>query len=51
LKIQKERDHSEDVDIDRRIILKRIIEKWDGVMWIGLIRLRIGTNGVLLCTR
>jgi hypothetical protein len=26
----------------------RILEKWDGVMWTGLIWLRIGTGGELL---
>jgi hypothetical protein len=25
-----------------------ILEKWDGVMWTGLIWLRIGTGGELL---
>jgi hypothetical protein len=26
----------------------RILERWDGVMWIGLVWLRIGTGGELL---
>jgi hypothetical protein len=26
----------------------RILEKWDGVMWTGLVWLRIGTDGDLL---
>jgi hypothetical protein len=30
------------------IILKFILEKWDGVMWPGFICLRIGSNGALL---
>jgi hypothetical protein len=30
------------------IILGWILEKWDGVMWTGLIWLRIGTGGELL---
>ena len=43
----KERDHLEDPDLDRRIILKRTLKKWDRA-WTGLIWLRIGTDGVLL---
>jgi hypothetical protein len=42
-KIQKE-----DVDVDGRIILKWILEKYDGVLCTGLIWLRIGTSGELL---
>jgi hypothetical protein len=30
------------------IILGRILERWDGVMWTGLVWLRIGTGGELL---
>jgi hypothetical protein len=26
----------------------RILERWDEVMWTGLVRLRIGTDGELL---
>jgi hypothetical protein len=37
----------EDPDVDGRIILKRIFEKWDGA-WTGLMWLRIGTDGGLL---
>jgi hypothetical protein len=29
-------------------ILKWILEKWDGMVWIKLIRFRIGTSGGLL---
>jgi hypothetical protein len=30
------------------IIKVRILERWDGVMWTGLVWLRIGTGGELL---
>jgi hypothetical protein len=30
------------------IILGLILERWDGVMWTGLVWLRIGTCGALL---
>jgi hypothetical protein len=36
-----------DPDIDKRIILKWIFEKWDGA-WTGLIWLRIKTGGEIL---
>ena len=42
----KEGDHLEDPDIDGRIILKFVFKKQDG--GLGLIRLRIGTDGRLL---
>jgi hypothetical protein len=28
--------------------IRRILERWDGVMWTGLVWLRIGTGGELL---
>jgi hypothetical protein len=34
--------------LDERIILRWILERWDGVVWSGLIWLRIGTSGRLL---
>jgi hypothetical protein len=43
-----ERDHSEGIGIDGTIILKCILGKQGGTMWIGYIWLRIRTNGRLL---
>jgi hypothetical protein len=37
------KSHQEDQDVGGRIILGWILERWDGVMWIGLVWLRIGT--------
>jgi hypothetical protein len=34
---QKERDHWEDQDVGGRIILKLTLERYDGVLWTGLI--------------
>jgi hypothetical protein len=34
--------------VDERIILKWILERYDGVVWTGLIWLRIGTGGKFL---
>jgi hypothetical protein len=42
---QKERDHCEDQDVGQWTILKWILERQDGMVWIGLIWLRIGTSG------
>jgi hypothetical protein len=42
------RDHWEDQDVGRWIILGCILERWDGVMWTGLVWHRIGTGGELL---
>jgi hypothetical protein len=41
-------DHKEDQDVGGWIILRGILERWDGVMWTGLVWLRIGTGGELL---
>jgi hypothetical protein len=32
----KERNHLEDQGVDERILLKPILKKWDGDLWIGL---------------
>jgi hypothetical protein len=45
---QMEKDHYEDQAIGGWIILKWSLERLDGVVWTGLIWLRIGTNGELL---
>jgi hypothetical protein len=42
------RDHSEDQDVGGWIILKWILERQDGMVWTGLIWLRMGTCGGLL---
>jgi hypothetical protein len=41
----------EDRSIDERIILKWILEKLGGRIWIGSMWLRIGTCGGLLSTQ
>jgi hypothetical protein len=41
----KGRYHSEDLDIDGRIILKCVLGKQGGKVWTGFIWLRIGTSG------
>jgi hypothetical protein len=45
---QKERDQWEVLDVGWRIILKCILGDKFGVVWTGLILLRIGTSGGLL---
>jgi hypothetical protein len=44
---QKERDYWNDQDVGGWTILKWIIDRSDGIVWIGLIGLRIGTSGAL----
>jgi hypothetical protein len=43
----RDRDHLEDPDIDRKIILKWIFRKWNVGVWNGSSWLRIGTGGRL----
>jgi hypothetical protein len=45
---REEGDYEEDQDVRGRTILKRILERSDGMVWIGLICLSIGTGGRLL---
>jgi hypothetical protein len=48
---QRERENYEDQDVGWLIILGWILERWDGVMWTGLVWLRLGTGGELLWIR
>jgi hypothetical protein len=45
---QKGRDQYEDQDVGGWIILRCILERYDGVAWTGLIWLRTRTSGGLL---
>jgi hypothetical protein len=38
----------EGLDVGKKIILRWILERWNGVGWSGLIWLRIGTGGRLV---
>jgi hypothetical protein len=44
----KGRNHLEDLDVDGRMMLKLIMENWDGRAWIALILLRTETSSELL---
>jgi hypothetical protein len=48
LEIQKERHHYEDLDVCGKIILRWILERYDGVVWTGCIWLRIVIVGALV---
>jgi hypothetical protein len=43
-----QKDHTEDLDINGKIILEWILWKYSGKMWIGCIWPRIGTSGVFV---
>jgi hypothetical protein len=45
---KKERYNYEDLDVGGRIILRWIVEKYDGVVWTGFIWLGIRTSGAHL---
>jgi hypothetical protein len=45
---QKERGYLKGKKAYRWIILRWILERYDGVVWTGLVWLRIGTSGGLL---
>lgn len=44
----KGKDHLEDLDLEERIILKLIFNRWNGKICTEFICLRIGTGGRLL---
>jgi hypothetical protein len=44
-KKREERDHSEDLGTDGKVILDWILGKQGGKVWTGFIRLRTGTTG------
>jgi hypothetical protein len=44
----KAREHQEDSDVGGRIILKWILEEYDGMIWIGSMFFRIGNGRGLL---
>jgi hypothetical protein len=44
----RERDHLKESGINRRLILKRIFEKWDREIWTELIWVRRATGGRVL---
>ena len=43
-----ERDRLDDLDIDGKIVLNLILQKWDGRSWSEMFRLRIRTGGGML---
>jgi hypothetical protein len=45
------KSHQEDLNVGGRRILKLILEKYDGVVWTGLIWLKIGTSRGILWTQ
>jgi hypothetical protein len=47
-KPEKKRDHWQEKEVGGWATLKWILEKYDGMVWNGLIRLRIGTSEGLL---
>jgi hypothetical protein len=48
-KNHRERDCLEDQDVGEWIMLGWILERYVGVAWTGLVWLRIGISGELLC--
>jgi len=41
----RKRNHLEDIGVDGRIVLKSILNTWDGEEWTGLMWLRTTTGG------
>jgi hypothetical protein len=48
LESQNEENNYEYLDIDGRMILRWILEKYNGVVWSGFMRTRLGASGGLL---
>jgi hypothetical protein len=48
---RKKRDHYEELDVHGKRVLKLMLNKYDGMVWTGLIWLKIGISGGLLLTR
>jgi hypothetical protein len=42
------KNHLEDLDVDRKMILEWIVGTWDVKVWTGCMWHRIGTSGGLL---
>ena len=47
----RERDHLEDTGVDEKVLIKWILRKSVDKTWTGLIWLRLGAVGELVCTR
>jgi hypothetical protein len=47
-KVRMKENNWEDLDLDRRVILRWILERYDAVVRTGLIWLTLGTSGGLL---
>jgi hypothetical protein len=50
-KVRRKETTRKTKDVGGSLISKCVLERWDGVLWTGLIFLRIGTSRGLLGTR